>query len=226
MLNRLSRAFVERGMWMGQPDRPRWQIAAGLSGIDTMDSRSECCNYCGHNDNREDCQRASLVAPIEIVVHKQHLPKPESADCVGQFRWCSPLVTGLYRSYRGFGFLPCFVNGVGCKRDIRCVGLRHPVNDGARLRQRIKHNVKSRFCLRGLAEAGIEQNHQEAEADQTSFHGSFPSTAITQNRKLCSDHLDKKAIGAQLFKVCPPMRAAADERRVRVGVLRLRRVPG
>ena len=37
------------------------------------------------------------------------------------------------------------------------------------------------FCFRDLAEAGIVQNHQEAEADQTSFHGRFRSTAIAGN---------------------------------------------
>ena len=120
------------------------------------------------------------------------------------------LVTGLYRFFCSFGFDPCFKNCVACKRDVWRVGLRHPVNDDARFGQRIQDNVKGRLCFRGLAEAGIMQNHQDAEADQTSFHGSFRSTAITQNRKLCSDHLDKKVINAQLFSTCPPKRAAAD----------------
>ena len=43
--------------------------------------------------------------------------------------------TGLYRSDRGFGFAPCLENRVARKRDVRCVGLRHPANNGARLRQ-------------------------------------------------------------------------------------------
>jgi hypothetical protein len=164
-------------MGAGQPDRAWRQIAAGLSGIDTMDGRSERCNDHGRNDNGEDCQSrmgTPLVAPIEIVVHQQHLPRPESAECVGGSAGVSRLVTGLYRFYRSFGFLPFFINCVGCEHDVRCVGLRHPVNDGACLGQRIKQNVKRGFGLRGLAEAGIVQNHQEAETDQTSFHGSFP----------------------------------------------------
>jgi hypothetical protein len=99
------------------------------------------------------------------------------------------LVTGLYRFFCSFGFGPCFKNGVACKRDVRRVGLRHPVNDDARLGQRIQHKVKGRLCFRCLAEAGIVQSHQDAEADQTSFHGSFRSTAITQNRELCSDRI-------------------------------------
>jgi hypothetical protein len=100
--------------------------------------------------------------------------------------------------------------------------LRHPADNGARLRQRIQDNVKGRFCFRGLAEARIVQNHQKAEADQTSFHGKYPSTAIIQSSEIkfrpeprvpCPKtirspgrfrhrrvqyHLDKKAIDAQL----------------------------
>jgi hypothetical protein len=37
-----------------------------------------------------------------------------------------------------------------------------------------------------LAQGGIVQNHQEAEADKTSFHGSFRSTGITQDSQLGS----------------------------------------
>jgi hypothetical protein len=158
---------------MRQPDRAWWQIAAGLSCIDTMDRRRERRDDRNRNDNGEDRQnemRAPLIAPIEIVVHGQHLPRPEAAE----FRACSvgsPLVTGLYGFDRGFGFAPRFKNGVGCQRDVWRIGLRHPVNNGARLGQGIQDNVKAGPCLGGLAEAGIVQNHQEAEADQTSFHG-------------------------------------------------------
>jgi hypothetical protein len=166
------------------------------------------------------------------------------------------LVTGLYRFFCSFGFDPCFKNGVACKRDVWRVGLRHPVNDDARFGQRIQDNVKGRLCFRGLAEAGIMQNHQDAEADQTSFHGSFRSTAITQSRELCSGRilefhvqgalrsisqvvvlaskstysLDKKR-SMHSFYTCPPQRAVADERSVlneanALAVLKLRRVPG
>jgi hypothetical protein len=99
------------------------------------------------------------------------------------------LVTGLYRFFCSFGFDPCFKNCVACKRDVWRVGLRHPVNDDARFGQRIQDNVKGRPCFRSLAEAGIMQNHQDAEADQTSFHWSFRSTAITQSRELCSGRI-------------------------------------
>ena len=86
---------------MGQSDRPRWQIAVGLSGIDTMNRRSERRNYCGRNDDREDGQRhlgTSLVAPIEIV-HKQHLPRRNRRSARGQFRWC------FLAKYRALPFL-------------------------------------------------------------------------------------------------------------------------
>jgi hypothetical protein len=45
------------------------------------------------------------------------------------------LATGLYRFDRGFGFAPCLKNGIACERNVRCVGLRHTVNNRARLRQ-------------------------------------------------------------------------------------------
>ena len=90
-----------------------------------------------------------------------------------------PLVTGLERFDRGFGLAARFKNCIACKRDVRRVGLRHPVDNGACLRQGIQNNVKARFCFRDLAEAGILQNHREAEADQTSLHERFRSTAIT-----------------------------------------------
>jgi hypothetical protein len=141
-----------------------------------MDRRRERRDDRSRNNNGEDRQnemRAPLIAPIEIVVHGQHLPRPEAAE----LRACSvgsPLVTGLYGFDRGFGFAPRFKNGVGCQRDVWRIGLRHPVNNGARLGQGIQDDVKAGPCLGGLTEAGIVQNHQEAEADQTSFHGRFP----------------------------------------------------
>jgi hypothetical protein len=64
-------------MRMSQPNRSRWQIAAGLSRIDTMDRRSERRDYGNRNDSCEDRQshmRTPSVAPVEIVVHGQHLP--------------------------------------------------------------------------------------------------------------------------------------------------------
>lgn len=85
------------------------------------------------------------------------------------------LVAGLQRLDRGFGFDPSFENCVACKRDVWRVGLRHPVDDHARLGQGIQDNVKGRLCFRGLAKSGMVQHHQEAEADETSFHGSFRS---------------------------------------------------
>src|SRR5260370_22235670 len=83
VFNRLARTSVERGMRMGQPGGSRWQIAAGLSRIDTMDGRSERRDYRNRNDSRENRQshmRTPPVAPVEIVVHGQHLPKHESTQ--------------------------------------------------------------------------------------------------------------------------------------------------
>jgi hypothetical protein len=71
-------------MWVGEPHRSRWQIAAGLSRIDTMDRRSKGRNYCSRNDNCEDCQSHTGGAyKIEIVVHRQHLLRSESMELRG-----------------------------------------------------------------------------------------------------------------------------------------------
>ena len=62
---------------MGQPDCSRWHVAAGLSGIDTLDRRDERRDDRDRNGNREDRQghmNGSSAAPVEIVVHGQHLP--------------------------------------------------------------------------------------------------------------------------------------------------------
>jgi len=67
-------------MGMGQPDRSRRQIAAGRSRIDTVDGRGECRDDRNCRDNCEDFQSdmgTSSVAPVEIVVHGQLLPRPE-----------------------------------------------------------------------------------------------------------------------------------------------------
>jgi hypothetical protein len=214
-------------MGMGQPDRSRRQIAAGRSRVDTVDGRGECRDDRNCGDNCEDFQSdmgTSSVAPVEIVVHGQHLPRPESTQAqeAGSTRVSPPtsdpispssrghrdrsgglyvaeppkrrasaaninatpsptmmgphsheivaiiirivrvgigpadpekgeipevvtvveaparqrhLVTGLDRFDRGFGLAASFENCIACKRDVRCVGLRHPVNNGARLRQ-------------------------------------------------------------------------------------------
>ena len=58
---------------MGQPNRSRRWIAAGLSRIDTMDRRSERRNYRNRDDNCENfqsCKSTSSAAPVEIVVHR------------------------------------------------------------------------------------------------------------------------------------------------------------
>jgi len=70
-------------MGMGQPDRSRRKIAAGRSRIDTVDGRSECRHDRNCGDNCEDFQSdmgTSSVAQVEIVVHGQHLPRPESTQ--------------------------------------------------------------------------------------------------------------------------------------------------
>ena len=70
-------------MWASQPSRSRWQIAAGLSDIDTMDGRGECSDYRNRKDSCEDRQshmRTPSVAPVEIVVHGQHLLEHESTQ--------------------------------------------------------------------------------------------------------------------------------------------------
>ena len=60
------------------------------------------------------------------------------------------LVTRLKSLHCGFGFDPSFINCIGCERDIRRTGLRHPVNDAALLLQRIQYHVKGGFPFRGL----------------------------------------------------------------------------
>ena len=60
---------------MSQPGRARWQIAAGLPCIDTMDRRGERCDYRNPKHGCEDRQshmRTRSVAPVGIVVHGQH----------------------------------------------------------------------------------------------------------------------------------------------------------
>src|SRR6266436_9817401 len=95
LFNRLSRTFVERGMRVGQSDRSRRQIAAGRPRIDTMDRRSECRDDRNCDDNCECFQSdmgTSSVAPVEIVVHGRHLPRPESTRLpeAGSARLSSP----------------------------------------------------------------------------------------------------------------------------------------
>jgi hypothetical protein len=68
-------------MWTSQPRRSRWHIAARQSRIDAMDRRGERRNYRNRKDSCEDRQshmRMPSVAPVEIVVHGQHLLEPES----------------------------------------------------------------------------------------------------------------------------------------------------
>jgi hypothetical protein len=120
--------------------------------------------------------RPSLRIPDVTQIHFGMLVIAATCCVVGH-TWRDTsrhLVAGLYRFDRGFGFAASSENCIACKRDVRRVGLRHPVDNGACLRQRIEDNVKAGFCLRDLAKAGIVQNHQEADADQTSFHGRFP----------------------------------------------------
>jgi hypothetical protein len=72
-------------MRMGQPGGSRWQIAAGLSRIDTMDGRSERRDYRNRNDSRENRQshmRTPPVAPVEIVVHDNTFPNTNQRNCV------------------------------------------------------------------------------------------------------------------------------------------------
>ena len=68
-------------MWMGQSNRSRRQIAADLSRIDMVDRGRERRDDRDRNGNGEDCQgymRTPSVAPVEIVVHAQHLQRPDS----------------------------------------------------------------------------------------------------------------------------------------------------
>ena len=63
---------------MGEPDRSRWQVATGLSGINMVDCRNQSCDDRDGADNGEDRQGhvgMSAVAPVEIVAHGQHLSK-------------------------------------------------------------------------------------------------------------------------------------------------------
>jgi hypothetical protein len=60
------------------------------------------------------------------------------------------LVTRLKSLHCGFGFDPSFINCIGCERDIRRTGLRHPFNDAALLLQRIQYHVKGGFPFLGL----------------------------------------------------------------------------
>ena len=63
-------------MRMSQPNRSRWQVAAGLSRIDATDRRNKGRDDRNRDDNRENCQchlSASSDVPVEIVVHRRHL---------------------------------------------------------------------------------------------------------------------------------------------------------
>src|SRR2546429_9450149 len=65
-------------MRVGEPDRSRWQVATGLSGINMVDCRNQSCDDRDGADNGEDRQGhvgMSAVAPVEIVAHGQHLSK-------------------------------------------------------------------------------------------------------------------------------------------------------
>jgi hypothetical protein len=83
LFNRFPRTSVERGMWTSQPCRSRWHIVAGQSRIDAMDRRGERRDYRNRKDSCEDRQshmRMPSVAPVEIVVHGQHLLELESTQ--------------------------------------------------------------------------------------------------------------------------------------------------
>ena len=70
-------------MWTSQPCRSRWHIATGQSRIDAMDRRGERRDYRNRKDSCEDRQshmRMPSVAPVEIVVHGQHLLELESTQ--------------------------------------------------------------------------------------------------------------------------------------------------
>ena len=71
---------------MSEPDRSRWEIAADFTRIDPADRRNERRDYRDRNENREDCQShmsTSAAAPVEIVVHRQHLPTRETTQLRG-----------------------------------------------------------------------------------------------------------------------------------------------
>ncbi len=85
-------------MWTSQPSGSRWQIAAGLSGIDAMDGRGECSDYRNRKDSCEDRQshmRTPSVAPVEIVVHGQHLLEHESTQPLGAGSPAAAVVSDL-----------------------------------------------------------------------------------------------------------------------------------
>jgi hypothetical protein len=93
-------------MGMGQPDRSRRRIAAGRSRIDTVDGRSERRDDRNRRDNCEDFQSdmgTSSAAPVEIVVHGQHLPRPESTQArhAGSIRVSPPTSDLIPPSPRG-----------------------------------------------------------------------------------------------------------------------------
>jgi hypothetical protein len=76
---RLSRTPIQWGMWMSKPNRPRWKIAAGLSGVDAMHGRSEGRDKDRRHDSGEDRQSrigTPAAAPIGIVIHRE---PPETA---------------------------------------------------------------------------------------------------------------------------------------------------
>jgi hypothetical protein len=66
---------------------------------------------------------------------------------------------------RGFRFRARSVDRVAGDRDVRRVGARHLVGDGAVFGERIQHDVKRRFCLCGLRPTGRVQHHKEGEAE-------------------------------------------------------------
>jgi hypothetical protein len=75
---------------MGQSNRSRRQVASNSSCIDAMDRRHERRDDPDRNDGCEDRQshmRAPLAAPVEIVVHGQHLPNSGlNAAALSRFR--------------------------------------------------------------------------------------------------------------------------------------------
>ena len=98
LFNRFPRPPVERGMRASQPRRSRWHIAAGQSRIDTMDRRGERCDYRDRKDSGEDRQthmRTPPAAPVEIVVHGQHLLEGESTLAPWGRFLCCPVVSDL-----------------------------------------------------------------------------------------------------------------------------------
>jgi hypothetical protein len=93
-------------MWMGEPNRSRRQVAGSASGIDAMDRRNEGRNDPDSNDGCEDCQghmRAPLAAPVEIVVHGQHLQSGLNAAALSRFR---PRCRGRHNGFRKLMICP------------------------------------------------------------------------------------------------------------------------